>query len=72
MSVNDVLGIIGEITGRPVVVRREERQRGDVRDTHASTELARSELGWEPRTGLREGLAAEIDWVRGEIEFSRT
>ena len=72
VSVNDVLGIIGEITGRPVVVRREERQRGDVRDTHASTELARSELGWEPRTGLREGLAAEIDWVRGEIEFSRT
>jgi len=66
VSVNDVLRTIGDLTGRPVEVRREERQRGDVRDTHASTELARTELGWRPATVLRDGLAAEIEWLRGE------
>jgi UDP-glucose 4-epimerase len=67
VSVNDVLGMIGEITGRPVEVRREERQRGDVRDTHASTERARAELGWKPATSLRAGLGAEIEWLRAEV-----
>ncbi len=67
VSVNHVLEILGRLTGRPVRVDRSERQRGDVRDTHASTERARSELGWEPRTALEQGLAAEVEWVRGEL-----
>ncbi|MBU6281229.1 NAD-dependent epimerase/dehydratase family protein [bacterium] len=71
VSVNDVLAMIGELAGRPVEVRREERQRGDVRDTHASTDLARGELGWRPETTLRAGLAAEIEWLRGEVAASR-
>lgn len=67
VSVNEVLEMIGGITGRPPRVRREERQRGDVRDTHASTDRARRDLGWVPRTSLREGLAAEVDWLHGEV-----
>jgi UDP-glucose 4-epimerase len=67
VSVNHVLGMIGELTGRPPKVRRHERQRGDVRDTHAATDRAARDLGWAPRTGLREGLEAELEWLRGEI-----
>jgi UDP-glucuronate 4-epimerase len=67
VSVNHVLGLLGELTGKPVRVARSERQRGDVRDTHASTEKARRELGWQPKTQLRDGLAAEIEWLRGEL-----
>ncbi|MFM8412770.1 MAG: NAD-dependent epimerase/dehydratase family protein [Alphaproteobacteria bacterium] len=67
VSVNDVLAMLGDLVGRPVDVRREERQRGDVRDTHASTDLARAELGWRPGTPLREGLAAEVAWLRDEL-----
>jgi UDP-glucose 4-epimerase len=66
VSVNHVLEMLGEITGRPVKVKRGDRQRGDVRDTHASTDRARAELGWQPKTSLREGLQAEVDWLRGE------
>jgi len=66
VSVNHVLDMLGDLTGSPVRVERADRQRGDVRDTHASTDRARAELGWQPRTGLREGLAAEIDWLRGD------
>lgn len=67
VSVNEVLGMIGELTGRPPRVHRAERQRGDVRDTHASTARARADLGWAPGTSLREGLAAEVEWLRGEL-----
>ncbi len=67
VSVNDVLRMIGELTGREPAVRRLEKQRGDVRDTHAAADAAREELKWTPKTGLRDGLAAELEWLRGEI-----
>ena len=68
VSVNDVLKIIGELTGREPTVRRLEKQRGDVRDTHAAANAARDELRWTPKTALREGLAAELEWLRGEMQ----
>ena len=37
---------------------------GDVDATFADIARARSELGWEPRIKLREGLATVLDWVR--------
>lgn len=71
VSVNHVLELIGELCGTPPRVRRAEKQRGDVRDTHASTEAAERELGWRPATGLRAGLAAELEWLRGELAAER-
>lgn len=40
---------------------------GEAEDTLADISLARS-LGWEPKTGLKEGLKKEIDYLRKEIE----
>lgn len=68
VSVNHVLEIIGELTGRPPEVDRQEKQKGDVRDTHAAADAARDELRWTPKTKLRDGLAAELEWLRGEID----
>jgi UDP-glucuronate 4-epimerase len=45
-------------------VRHLERESGDVQDTGADTGRARTELGLNPATTLREGLAAELEWVR--------
>ena len=55
------------VAGKPVRVKRGDKQRGDVRDTHASPDAAARELGWKPVTRLREGLAAELEWLRGEM-----
>ena len=52
------------LAGRPLDVRRRARQSGDVRDTGADTERARTELGFAPETDLETGLAAELAWVR--------
>jgi UDP-glucose 4-epimerase len=65
VSVNDVLGLLGRVTGRALVVQREAAQKGDMRDTYADTTLARRELDFEPRVALEDGLAAEWAWLTG-------
>lgn len=64
ITVNDVLQILGEITGRKPDVRYSDRQMGDMRDTFASTENAREDLGYIPRTGVREGLTRQYRWLQ--------
>ena len=67
-SVRCALEVLAGIAGRPLDVRYGERESGDVQDTGADTERARAELGFDPRTSLEEGLAAELDWVRARTE----
>ena len=59
VSVNEVFRLIEQIVGCPVSIDRQPPQAGDMRDTFADTSLARTDLGFEPRTSLAEGLAAE-------------
>lgn len=67
VTVNHVLDLIGEVSGRAVDVERLGRQRGDVRHTHAAAELAAEELTWQPQTALADGLRAEYEWLEGEV-----
>jgi nucleoside-diphosphate-sugar epimerase len=63
VSINQVLEIIGRLSGRPLDVRREPAQKGDMRDTFADTSLARTDLGFVPTVSLEEGIAAEYRWL---------
>jgi UDP-glucose 4-epimerase len=63
VTVNQVLEIIGRLAGRPLDVRREPVQKGDMRDTHADTTLARADLGYAPTVTLEEGIEAEFRWL---------
>ena len=63
VSVNQVLDMIGRVTGRQPVVATEPEQKGDMRHTYADTSLARADLGFTPSVGLEEGLAAEYRWL---------
>jgi UDP-glucose 4-epimerase len=63
VSMNEVLDLIGRLTGRRLDVRREDVQKGDMRDTFADTTRARADLAFAPRTSLEEGLAAECAWL---------
>lgn len=64
VALNDVLDLIGQVTGRKVEARREAAQKGDMRDTFADTEAARRDLGFRPTVALREGLAQEWKWLK--------
>ena len=59
----DALGLIGDLTGLPVEIESRRCQLGDARRTGCDGGLARRELGFDPRTDLRDGLAAQLEWL---------
>jgi UDP-glucose 4-epimerase len=65
--VNEILAALEAILGRPIRRDRRPPQPGDVRHTWADTSRARDILGFSPRVSLREGLAREVEWLRGQI-----
>lgn len=50
------------LTTRPLLSRQAVHVMG--RDQDVSSDRARAVLGWEPRVGYAEGLAATLDWLR--------
>jgi nucleoside-diphosphate-sugar epimerase len=65
-SMNEVLEIVTEVAGEPIV-RRLAKQQGDVRDTAADTQRAREGFGYVPQVGLREGLTAMAEAERASL-----
>ncbi|HJR61339.1 MAG TPA: NAD-dependent epimerase/dehydratase family protein [Vicinamibacterales bacterium] len=63
VSMNQVIDIIGRVAGRPLDVRREPAQKGDMRDTYADTTLARADLAFAPSVTLEQGIEAEYRWL---------
>ncbi|HEY3885443.1 MAG TPA: NAD-dependent epimerase/dehydratase family protein, partial [Vicinamibacterales bacterium] len=63
VSMNDVLRMIERVAGKPLSVRREPVQKGDMRDTYADTSRARHDLGFAPAVGLEQGIHAEYRWL---------
>jgi UDP-glucose 4-epimerase len=63
VSMNRVIEIIGALAGKPLDVRREATQKGDMRDTYADTTLAKTDLGFAPSVTLEQGIEAEYRWL---------
>jgi nucleoside-diphosphate-sugar epimerase len=63
VSLHEVIDLLREVSGDPVVVNFSEKQHGDVRDTFADTTRAERVLGYRPRVGLRNGLAQEFEHI---------
>jgi nucleoside-diphosphate-sugar epimerase len=63
-TVWDVLHKIEAIAGRRFEVRQEAARAGDQRYTFADTTKLHTHFGWEPLTGLDEGLARQWHWLR--------
>jgi len=59
-----LVGAIGAIAGVQPRIERAPVPLGDVDATFADITRARTELGWEPRVPLRDGLKSVLDWVR--------
>ena len=65
VSLSDLVAAIEAALGKKAVIERLPCQPGDVERTFADVELARHDLGYEPRTDLAAGLAAFVTWLRG-------
>lgn len=60
----DLIDAVGEAVGAPVPIDQREEQPGDVARTGGSNHLAGEILGWEPKTSLHDGVAAQVAWHR--------
>jgi nucleoside-diphosphate-sugar epimerase len=67
VTLNDVLELIGRVSGRRPHITSDSAQRGDMRHTYADTSLARTDLGFKPTVTLEEGLAAEHQWLANNL-----
>ncbi len=63
-TVWDILGKIEAVAGRRFQIRQAPARPGDQRTTFADTTRLRTHFGWEPRTGLDDGLARQWAWLR--------
>jgi nucleoside-diphosphate-sugar epimerase len=72
VTINQVLELIGRLTGRPLNINRLPAEKGDMRDTFADTTRARTDLGFAPSHSLESGLAAECAWLSTVLEETHT
>ncbi len=59
--------IVEELLGKKAVFDVKPRRPGDQAETHANIDKARRILGYNPTTGLRDGLKKEVDWFKEKI-----
>jgi UDP-glucose 4-epimerase len=67
VSMLEVLDLLRRLTGRPVDVRQEPAQKGDMRDTFADTTRAQVDLAFAPTHTLESGLSAECAWMARQL-----
>jgi UDP-glucose 4-epimerase len=56
VSLNDVVKILEELTGKKLNVKYMPERKGEIRNSCADITLARKILGYEPKVSLRDGL----------------
>ncbi|MFH1239279.1 MAG: NAD-dependent epimerase/dehydratase family protein [bacterium] len=64
VSVNEILKMLAEITGKTPQVKYIEEQKGDVKNTRADISKANKILGYEPKMKLAQGLQEEVNWIK--------
>lgn len=69
IGLNDLIGVIEEVVGQPVPLDRRAALAGDPPSTSAAIGRAAGAFGYQPKVGLREGIAREAAWL--ECELSR-
>jgi nucleoside-diphosphate-sugar epimerase len=64
ITLNQVLKLLEQITGKAVKPKYDAPRNGDIRDSQADVSLARKILGYEPRVLFEEGLKRTWDWYK--------
>jgi nucleoside-diphosphate-sugar epimerase len=62
ISIQSVLELLAGVANRPLDVRYDGSEAGDVRETSADTTRAVQELGYRPSITFEEGLRQEFEW----------
>ncbi|MDR1989653.1 MAG: NAD-dependent epimerase/dehydratase family protein, partial [Acidobacteriaceae bacterium] len=63
VSINEVIQMIGRVSGHKPQVHVDPAQKGDMRHTYADTTNARADLRFAPSVTLEQGITAEVQWL---------
>src|ERR1700687_4809011 len=64
VSLNEVVRVLGKISGKTLETKYEPPRDGDIRDSQADISQARELLGYEPQVSFEEGLSRTYEWYR--------
>ena len=68
VTLNQVLKLLENITGKNIQAKYEPPRTGDIRDSQAEITQARNVLGYEPLVKFEEGLKRTWEWYRRAYE----
>jgi UDP-glucose 4-epimerase len=66
VTVNRLIEMMSAASGIEPAVEHTAPRKGDVRHSRADVSAARAALGYEPSTGMPEGLVEYMDWAKAE------
>src|SRR3979490_801300 len=64
VSLNEVLRVLGKISGNRLEAKYEPPRDGDIRDSQADISQAKECLDYDPQVSFEEGLARTFEWYR--------
>jgi nucleoside-diphosphate-sugar epimerase len=67
MTLNEVYGILAELTGYAQTPQHTEARAGDIRMSLADVSAAREAFGYEPLITVREGLVRTVEFYRAQL-----
>jgi nucleoside-diphosphate-sugar epimerase len=67
ISVDGLVDLVAGIAGKALVKRHDMTKPQGVRGRNSDNAGLRRVLGWEPRTGLRDGLQETYRWIESEL-----
>ncbi len=70
ITLNELIGLVGELAGAPVKLDEQPAQPGDAFRNGGAIDRARTLLGWEPAVSLRDGVMAQLAWHRSRDELA--
>jgi len=71
-STMDVLNTVAAVVGHPLCITRSPARPGDQIRTEARINRARHLLDFAPKTSLREGIEAQVQWMRQHLQAPRS
>ena len=67
-SINEIIKLASEISDSPILIDRKPERSFDCKFNVLSIEKAKTELGWNPKIELHQGLKDVWSWIRSEVE----
>jgi nucleoside-diphosphate-sugar epimerase len=71
VTINELVEMVGEISGKGITKRHDLSKPQGVRGRNSDNSRLREVLGWEPQIPLREGLTPIYRWIESQIQEAR-